>query len=354
MNESTAILLNPKGNLNRDGRAWLATRTEALRRLAPAEVLLVESPEEAEQATRQSAMRGYRKFICAGLQGIAHGMVNGLMSLAESHRKEIKAGFLSLTRPTHWGQTLDLPRDLQRQLDLLDAGHVLPFDLGRVNYLDDQGQHATRYFLDGACFGLTSDIRREWRDPAFDLFKTLGRMARGVERNTQIPVWVDSDKGRVFEGHVLMGVVMSGRHYPNLGRVAPQADPVDGLLDMGWVTSQSRLDAVGKLAKAYLLRSRIALPDWHRGSSFTLETTRNDVCLELDGLPVGRLPASFATVPRALNVIVESVAVKMGEKQKALLKKVGNGNLAGNIKSPMLKNTAFKNTASKSTNFKKS
>jgi hypothetical protein len=184
MAEATAIILNPKGNHSRDGRQWMAAQRACLRELAPAEVTVVESPQEAAQAAHQSALQGCRKIVTVGDSRTAYGVVNGIMELAESHRAQLRVGFLSLSRPDLWSRTLELPRSLSRQLQILSAGHTLPFDVGRVDCQRPEGGEITRHFLNGASFGVTGHLKREWRNPETNLLQTLPRLAEALRDAT--------------------------------------------------------------------------------------------------------------------------------------------------------------------------
>lgn len=186
MKDATEIILNTRGNHHQDGRHWVACQRACLRELAPVEVTLVESTEEAAQAARKSALKGYRKIVSAGDGDTAHGVVNGLMGLAESHRRQIKIGFLCFTHPHHWSRTLGLPRDLSRQLEILSAGHTLPFDVGRVDCRDTAGERVSQHFLNGVWFGVLGGIREAWNNPDSNLLNGLPRLTKRL-RNAVSP-----------------------------------------------------------------------------------------------------------------------------------------------------------------------
>ena len=338
MAQATQIVLNPHGNHSRDGRQWKARQRLCLRELAPAEVALVESAEEASQVIRQSALKGFRKFITVGDARTAHGVLNGIMELAESHRRQLKLGFLSFSRPDQWSRTLELPHGLRRQFEIFNAGHTLPFDVGRVECQVAAGGRTTRYFLNGAGFGVAPQLRSEWRDPETHLLQALPRIVaalRGALGPRPARVRLQSHEELLYEGECALGLLMGGRYYPSFGRIAPEADPSDGVLELAWLGGRPWWETAVKLSGLWLgpLRPAIARLEWRGVTHLTALPLEGPVLVEADGEPVGRLPATFSVVPRALPVLVAPVAVKLRKPAFTPVEKLRNGQLVGNIKS---------------------
>jgi diacylglycerol kinase (ATP) len=338
MAEATEIIVNPSGNHSSDGRRWMACQRLCLRELAPAEVTVVEGAEEAAQAAKRAALKGYRKIVSVGDSRTAHGVVNGVMELAESHRAQLKVGFLSVSRPDLWSRTLGLPRNLLRQLEILAAGHTLPFDVGRVECQLARGGRAVRHFLNGASFGVTGHLKRHWRDPETSLLQTVPRMAEALwdaAGPRAARVRLASQDSVLYEGDCALAMLMGGRHYPAFGLVAPQADPADGLLELAWLGGRPRWELALHLARLWLgpLRPGPSALRWQSVERLEATSLNGPVYVEVDGQPLGRLPATFSVVPRALPVMVEPVAVKLRKPAFTPVEKLHNGRLVGNIKS---------------------
>lgn len=352
MNEATEIILDPSGDGNRDGRHWMAHQRDILRQLAPAEVTVVDGPEEASQVARQSAMKGYRKIVTVGGDALAHGTVNGLMELTASHRENLKTGFLSFSRPGPWNRTLGMPRALSRQLEILTAGHTLPFDVGRAEFQGAGGEHLTRYFLNGASLGLTGQLRGEWRKPEAGLFDFLPHLADVLKDalSGQGPrVRIESKGSTLHQGPCPLALVLCGRYYSALGntaRAAPMAEPADGMLDLAWLEAGTPWKILRSLAGGW------PSPPWNSGEGkrtpsgalngalirqsverMRISPLAGEVHLELDGQPTGILPAQISVMPKALPVIVAPVAVKLKKPRFLPVEKMRKGRLAGNIKS---------------------
>ena len=132
MGLSTVIILNPSAHGLLGHHQWARWEPAILRRLSPVELMVAEGPDEAEQAAWNASMGGFGRLVVVGDLLTAHGVVNGVMRLAEGHRRALKIGFLSLVAPDPWCRSLNLPARIDRQLEILGAAHVLPYDVGRI------------------------------------------------------------------------------------------------------------------------------------------------------------------------------------------------------------------------------
>lgn len=335
MSESTQIILDPTAHQHRTGRVWQSCQRECLRRMAPVEITVVESAEEAELAAKVSALKGFRKIVIVGGSEAAHGAVNGLMGLAQAHRESIAVGILSVVRPDDWSRTLDFPRRISRQVEILRAGHTMPVDLGRVDYYSHTGG-AARYFLNGAGFGLPPRIRHELRGDRQQFQETVRGIAGALwdmVNNRQPVVKIEGEAGLLYEGPCPLGLMMGGRYYPTLGEVAPNSNPSDGELDAVWYASSSRGEMLGRLLGLVPGVRRGAVPPGQaRSGWFQVTAPGMSVHVEADGHLLGKLPATFSVEPRALTMIVPQVGVKLMKPRFAPLPEPGEGNLVGHYK----------------------
>lgn len=327
MGLSTVIVLQAAPGVARFRRRWERWEPSVLRRLGPVELVAAEGAAQAEQAAHEAALSGFRRLIVAGDLLTAHGVVNGLMRLAESHRRAIKVGFLSLAAPDVWCRALGLPADIERQLEILSAAHVVPYDVGRLECLAADGQPLIRHFLTGAALGRAGAADRPadvWLRPVTMAIVGL----RDHLRNRFPDVRLICDDGEVYRGPWLLGWAMQSSRYPGAGEVAPAANPADGALEVRWIGGR------GPGTVASLAGLACGWPVGLRAAStreLHLDVDSGTIAVEADGVPLGRAPVRIAAVPRTLPVIVEAVASRLREKQKALLEEARGAALAGGL-----------------------
>ena len=327
MSEATAILLDLDAQSGALARRWRRWEEECLRALAPARTISVHGAAEAEAAAREAALEGTTKLVAMGGGAVAHGVLNALMSLAESHRAGIKFGVLALDGADAWARTLGWPLGFLRQLDALRAGHTLPYDIGQVECLDDLGRSIRRYFLNGASFGIAGQIRAAWRRSGGegaaarpDAPQALQSIARTLRLLTgRDDAWVRLESGasgsarggaEIYRGPWVAGMLMVGRYYPRLGEVAPEADPCDGLLNLVGLTGRPGWRALGWLTGLWPRAGGAGLTV-AQGPEFSAAGVGEPIHLELDGVLAGLLPATFLLLPRALNAIVPTVPARL-------------------------------------------
>ena len=339
MSSATCIILNlPRsrfdGWLHGERRAWESCQEEVLRRLAPAEVLLADSVEEAASLAHQGALHGFRRIIAAGGDATLHGVVNGLMRLAPSHRQTLQVGILTLARPGAFSRTLNLPTPVERQLDILAAGHTLPCDVMRADLEDFQGRSLTRYFISGARIGAQGlgAAREEWSQGA-SLRRELAALTRRYTAPAVSLLRLEGEGQVLYHGQAPLVLIMSGRYYPGLGEITPTANQGDGLLEVCW------LEGAGGLRRMPgLLRMTLPPPlgrpmgPWRSLEDARVSAQDRGGMLELDGQTAGALPAAFTVLRRELPMIVESVAVRWRLPARELAATPGRSGLAGHLR----------------------
>lgn len=338
MKEATAIFINPDAHHRRTGRRWMACQRECLSVLAPAEVTLVSDAAHAARSAREHALRGYRKLIAVGGPETVHGLINGVMELAESHRRHLKLGVLNVTHAEPWGRSLGHPARLRRQLEVLAAGHTLPVDLGRLEAHDASGNPLVSYFATGVALGLTAQLRTDWRASDLKLLGTLSHLAaalRGACSADAPRVRLESENGVLFQGPLAVALLMAARHYPGLGSPAPLATPNDGLLHLTALGTAPPLTLLRRLAAVMLGRQRASTGLTTGQTAGQVRATvwgKMPVYVEADGEPCGFLPATISVLPRAVRVLTASVAVRSGEPLPVKSRAARGRRLVGNIK----------------------
>lgn len=308
MDGPTKVILNPTAGSGAAADQWPRVR-EALRAaVGDFSLVRTERPGHAIHLTR-AALRGpFRRIVCIGGDGTLNEVVNGFFAQNQPIRPD------AILAPIACGTGGDFQRSLPaaphgRRAAALAQQRTQRIDVGRLHYTAHDGTRATRHFLNIASFGMGGAVDQAVH--AFSLKSWIGgRLAylyailKTLVRYRNHPVEICAD-GAVRGRYTIRNVaVANGRFFGGGLAIAPQANLSDGQFDVV---------ILGDLSRTALLRHA---PRFYRGTHHTLDgvdtfraasltaTPLGDrpVLLDVDGEPLGRLPATFDLMPNALTI----------------------------------------------------
>lgn len=295
------LIANPKAGKGAAGEGW-ETLLHALQRagLEP-EGDLTQGPGHALELARQARRDGRGLVVAAGGDGTVHEVVNGL--LADGPGDDVpELGIVPVGTGCDYVKTFDIPHEMAGAVARIAAGAPPRFvDVGRVTYQTPAGE-AVRYFANIAEAGIGAvvvDRARtlpRWLGPSVYFFAFWMRLP-GFRRPSVV---VETD-GERWEGVMINLVVANATTFGGGMRVAPGADPSDGLFDVQ-IHAGTKIDYVTGIPKVYkgthLPHPRIIQ---RRAARVTVRANPETV-VEADGEVLGRTPATFEIVPRALRL----------------------------------------------------
>lgn len=228
-----------------------------------------------EVATLVSAAlrEGHSEIVAVG--GTANEVLNGFFDAEGAISPEAVLAYVSIA-----GARDGLAR--------LKPTPIRPIDVGRVQYLSREGIPLTRYFSSMASFGV-SGLRAESKNLTLQaLLDRLG-FSPLFFRGRAVRLIIDHALDEIIT--IASVTIANGQVFGAPLLLTPDAKPDDGLFDVV-ITDYSP----GKTAPVRRVQGTriVAAP---------VEATRGRaVLVELDGGNIGRLPATFEILPRALNV----------------------------------------------------
>jgi YegS/Rv2252/BmrU family lipid kinase len=305
MTRRTLVIANPHGAGGATGRRWGRVEERLRAALGSVEVEHTRAPRDAQRLAREGVRAGVDRVVVAGGDGTLSEVVTGLLAADLAGYAEV--GVLPLGTAADFARNLGIPRGLDRAIAALVAGTARPTDAGRVTYRSEQGDERVSYFVNAASFGASAvACRMANRRPgpfggaSAYLFGAL----RAIFGYRGAPVSIRVDGVLVHDAPLTFAAAANGRRFGAGMRVAPDARLDDGLLD---VVVVSDLSIPGRLIRfpgiyrgAHLGSAAATL---HRGALVEASAAPGAVPLELDGEPLGTLPARFELLPGALSVI---------------------------------------------------
>jgi diacylglycerol kinase (ATP) len=285
------------------GRGALAKQSRRiLGPLGDAELRTTEEAGHAVQLARDARRAGTELVVAAGGDGTVHEVVNGL--LADGPGDGVPTlGIVPLGSGCDYVKTFDIPQDVDGAvLRLAQDAPTRAVDVGHVTY-----DGAERYFANIAEVGIGPEIV----DRAARLPRVLGpavyfgafwlTLPRYARREARITTGEGARGDETWRGPLMDLVIAVGRVFGGGMRIAPKADPSDGMFDIQ-VHFGSKADYVRSVPKVYrgthLPHPRVLE---RRAAAVEIDCEPPGL-IEADGEVLGRTPATFRIVPNALRL----------------------------------------------------
>ncbi len=270
-------------------------------------VVLHEAATPAETGARAVAAvdEGFDRVVAAGGDGTLHAMVNGLARGGRLDRAVV--GLLPLGTGNDFARTLALPQDPLAALELIVRGGTeRRLDVFEALIApDDGGRPERRLVVNAAQGGFSGQVDEALDDATKAAWGALAYARAAVATLPELTAYdtlLEWDDGSLERLPTLNVVVANGRSVGAGVRVAPEADPEDGLLDVVVVRPGSALALAGlgaRLAAGNVLGSDLVV---HRRARRVGLRARPAMPFNADGdlLPPGDL--RFQVVPGALRI----------------------------------------------------
>lgn len=299
------LLYNPGAGKGRAHRQIGEAVAYLRGRGAEVELRASQSREHLIAMGREAARGSVDRVVACGGDGTVH------LAVRELELGRATFGILPLGSGDDFARTLGIPTDIEGACDLLLDGEIREIDVALANEI--------RY-LCVAGFGFDAEVTRFANSRVSRLRGTplyLYSIFR-VLRKFQ-PKRVTIGHGGVSrERRIMFAVVGNAPRYGAGIRIAPAADPSDGILDLCVVHECGKLDLVRTLPRAYSGR-HVTSPfvETARGTEFHFDS---DEPLEVfaDGELVTTTPLTIRLSPEKLRIVAPrgtAVAIEALEKR---------------------------------------
>lgn len=305
MSSRTLVVANPRSRSGATGRRFERVLAALRAALGELEVEWTRGPRDAERIAREGTRAGVSRLVVAGGDGTTSEVVTGI--LQADLGQEVELAVLPLGTGADLVRSLGVPRSLDEAVERIAEGRRRRIDAGRVRFVDRAGEERTTYFANMASFGVSGLVTElvNGTTKAFGgrisfLVGTLRALARYQSQDVSLSV----DGKVVHEGPLVLATAANGRYFGSGMHVAPEARIDDGLLDVVVVPDLSKVRLLGELVRIYRgthLGVRGVM--LHRGRRIEASAEPGRVWIEVDGEPLGTLPAQVDVLPLALTVV---------------------------------------------------
>ncbi len=305
----TVVLVNPAAGGGRAGRFWDRMRPVA-EALSPIRVVMAADAAGSRRAVADALASGCSRVVAVGGDGTAHLVANAILA---GQAGSVVFGIVPAGTGSDLARALSIPRAPVAALRQALVGLSVPVDAGFC-----EGAASRFAFVNIASAGIGGLV-----DEAVNAIPDRGRTAflratlAALWRYRCVPVRVSLDDREWYEGPLFLLAVANGTTFGKGMRVAPQARPDDGLLDVVAVGEVSGWELLLRLPQVYLGRHLHARPVLHaRARKVCLEPLAPLPPLDADGETYPSGPVTFTIAPGALRIAASpSPSVPRGESR---------------------------------------
>ncbi|MFQ5896680.1 MAG: diacylglycerol/lipid kinase family protein [Candidatus Methylomirabilia bacterium] len=291
------VVVNPAAGGGRTKRLWRSIGDRLFRLGLDFEFAETTGRGMATDMARQAATDRWPLVVVVGGDGTVNEVINGLLDASGNPLGAL--GVISTGRGRDVSRNLGVSPDREVAARRIVEGEEVLVDLGVTEW--DRGQR--RYFVNAAGAGFDAVVaqRAQARGGSGTIPYLLAVL--GALRNHRPALaGVLLDEQPAWSGLMTAVVVANGAYYGGGMKIAPDADPADGWLD---------LVVLGDLGRVELLRW---LPTVYRGTHLAnpnvtalrgrtvLITSATPLPVHADGEAVAETPVRISVCPQALRL----------------------------------------------------
>jgi YegS/Rv2252/BmrU family lipid kinase len=295
------VIVNPASGKPDGGAAWRAIARALQAADVAFDAVHTERPGHGEEIARRALLDGRRRIAAVGGDGSVNDVIQGIMDAGLADTRDVTLAVLPQGTGNDWARSLGITRDPAQIARVLAAGRTMLHDVGAIDFPDSGGRR--RWFINVAGAGYDAWVTAHVPRPVPSAFTYIGIALRGLATYQSPEFSVTAGDARL-EGRMLLAFVANAQFCGNRMHVAPTARMDDGLLDVLAVNELSLLQALPKLGKLYTGRILGDRAVRHVRAARVRIETRPAVVIQADGQIVGRTPAEFSLLGKALRVIV--------------------------------------------------
>lgn len=310
--KSIDVVVNPRAGAGRAARLVGDLVRELARHGFDVEVHRTERPGHGGVIVRRLVDEGAKNIAVMGGDGSFHEAVQGL--LTADGTLDSRDATLALVPAGTGGdlkKTLGVPDDPAEVARFIAEAKPKRMDLGQLDHRTYDNRPARRLFANIASFGVGGLVDKlvnegpKWLGGRATFF--LGTLrASFAYKNVRVRVTCDDEP--FFEGPAYAISVANGCYFGGGMKIAPAADPFDGIFDVVALGDMGRVQSTLLATKIYK-GAHLGEPlVTHRRAKVVhaIATGVEDCLLDVDGEAPGKLEATFTVREGAVSVLVRS------------------------------------------------
>nr|MDO8115601.1 diacylglycerol kinase family lipid kinase [Candidatus Sigynarchaeota archaeon] len=317
---SFAFIINPKAAAGKTLKTWNEVIEPLLKeKNVDFRPFFTERREHAIQIARDAATTGgFKNVISIGGDGTFHEVTNGLMDdKGHAIKSSVSAGIICSGTGSDFIKTVGIPRDPAGALEIVLQQKPKKLDILKGTFTGLDGNQASRYSINIADAGFGGDVV-DFVNRSTKIFGGKFSFTRGALDTIlkKKPIRAKIELDGIEPREVDLVAIFFGNCIFNGGglRVAKDADPMDGVMDVALIEGMKKMAIVSILLKFYkdkeTVESQFKKYDKtmhygrHKKARVSPVGPGRDILLDFDGEMVGKAPLDIEIIPSAINVLL--------------------------------------------------
>lgn len=336
----TAIVVNPNSASGLTGKNWDNLHLMIKRLFGDnCEIAFTEKSGDGTNLTRNFIKKGYKKIVAIGGDGTINEVANGFFEedirihgggsseynnkdndsfLTQAVFKPINSAAVMAVFPCGTRnvlvKSLDLPADFAECCLNFETYKLQKVDVISVKAtnIENHSKTTMRIYLNAAEIGIGAEVIDKAKKVRSVVNNRLISTVTGLV--TTVPTYESSlCEISIDDGHesiltkMTMGVVANGKFLGGGFKAAPEANVLDGLLDVVILKESSSLEMIENFLNIkdgnYTNEGDVFYRQAKKVSIKSKEENR-DITVTIDGEPIGILPATFEVLQNALTILM--------------------------------------------------
>lgn len=242
MTRAVAVV-NPAAGGGRTGRRWPALRDELTRLGLAFDVALTTGPGDGQRRAREAVGAGATLVVAVGGDGTLNEVVNGVVDVPG-----VSVALVPTGRGRDAARNLGVALDAREAVRRLPSGTDVRMDLGLAEWDDGTRRH----FVNAAGAGFDAEVARRARvrGGSGTVPYVLAVLA-ALRAHRPVPGRLAVSGTEGWSGPLTAAIVANGARYGGGMKIAPGADPADGVLDLVVLGAFGRLELLRWLPTVY-------------------------------------------------------------------------------------------------------
>ena len=148
------VIVNPSSASGSTGEAWPQIASDLRSQFGAFRVVFTKKRGDAAALASEAARKGAKFIIACGGDGTVSEVANGILSSG----KDVELGILPSGTGGDFRRTLEIPSQSREAARILSNGRTVKIDVGRVSFVDHNGNEAMRYFVGVASCGMSTKV----------------------------------------------------------------------------------------------------------------------------------------------------------------------------------------------------